>query len=191
MFGQRFDRSGQRLGEEFLVNTYVEGQQGFRSAGVDIAGDDSGAFVVVWNSFSGQDGDGDGVFGQRFASNGQPVGPEFQVNTYTTGEQFPASVACDRDGNFLVTWLSGGADSRIPDGINHYWAQLFDADGEPVGSEFQVNSQTDGYRIRVFSPGLSVTAPGTFVVAWGSDVYDDNSYGYSSRISAQILKVTD
>ena len=47
-----------------------------------MASDSSGNFVVVWMSDS-QDGSSDGVFGQRYASSGTPLGPEFRVNTYT------------------------------------------------------------------------------------------------------------
>ncbi len=65
------------VGGEFQVNTYTT--SGKRSASVAMGAD--GDFVVVWGSFS-QDGDGSGVFGQRFASSGSPVGGEFQVNTY-------------------------------------------------------------------------------------------------------------
>ena len=58
----------------------------------DVALDASGSFVVAWSSY-GQDGSIYGVFGQRYDSSGAPLGPEFQVNTYTTGTQRDPSVA--------------------------------------------------------------------------------------------------
>jgi hypothetical protein len=73
---------GNPLGPEFRVNTFIIGSQ--QSASV--ATDGSGNFVVVWKS-QYQDGSFDGVFGQRYASSGTPLGPEFRVNTYTTGGQ--------------------------------------------------------------------------------------------------------
>ena len=33
-----------------------------------------------------------------------PLGPEFQVNSYTTNNQWFPSVAADDDGNFVVVW---------------------------------------------------------------------------------------
>jgi hypothetical protein len=42
----------------------------------------------------------------------QPVGSEFQVNTYTTGYQQKSSVATDSDGDFVVVWGSYGQDGR-------------------------------------------------------------------------------
>src|SRR5687768_13869952 len=64
---------------EFRVNTYTTGNQGGARAAMEPDGD----FVVVWTS-NGQDGDGYGVFGQRFAAGGAPRGSEFQINKITT-----------------------------------------------------------------------------------------------------------
>ena len=45
-------------------------------------------------------------------SQGDPVGPEFRVNTYTTGDQYAGirSVAADPLGNFVVVWVSDFQD---------------------------------------------------------------------------------
>jgi hypothetical protein len=55
---------------------------------------------------------------------GTPLGPEFQVNTYTTGNQFARgrSIATDSSGNVVVVWQSedrtdramGSLDSATP-----------------------------------------------------------------------------
>ena len=45
-----------------------------------------------------------------YAHGPTPVGPEFRVNTYTTGGQVVPSVAMDADGDFVVTWDSLGQD---------------------------------------------------------------------------------
>jgi hypothetical protein len=34
------------------------------------------------------------------------LGPEFRVNTFTTGEQSSPDVASDASGNFVVAWAS-------------------------------------------------------------------------------------
>ena len=69
-------------GPNFQVNTYTPGQQVAPSIGVEPDGD----FVVVWASRF-QDGDGYGVFGQRFDASGATRGGEFRVNVHTTGSQ--------------------------------------------------------------------------------------------------------
>ena len=98
-FGQRFSASGTRLGGEFQVNTYTTGFQYVPA----VAADSNGNFVVVWES-EGQDGSGYGAFGQRFNSSGSRLGAEFQVNTYSTSNQFGPTVTADAQGNFVVVW---------------------------------------------------------------------------------------
>ena len=105
VFGQRFGASGSPVGGEFQVNTFIGGAQ--RAPAV--AGLSDGGFVVLWQSFF-LDGDQFGVFGQRFDASGNPVGGEFQVNTFTTDDQERPSVAALGGGGFVVTWQSFGQD---------------------------------------------------------------------------------
>ena len=67
---------------EFRVNTYTTDNQVDASVAMDAAGD----FVVAWQSY-GQDGSGYGIYAQRYNAAGVAQGSEFQVNTYTTGNQ--------------------------------------------------------------------------------------------------------
>jgi len=148
VFG-RVDGSG-----EFRVNTYTTGYQ----ADPSVAIDDTGNFVVVWTS--DQDGSESGVFGQRFAVGGTPLGPEFRVNTYTSDSQQQARVATDGNGNFVVVWTSEGQDGSAA-GI---FGQRFSSSGDPVGPEFRVNSYTTGFQYR---PAVSAAVtPNDFVVVW-------------------------
>jgi hypothetical protein len=105
VFGQRYGSSGAPLGAEFLVNTTTAGDQGSAA----VAADASGNFVVTWTS-SGQDGSALGIFGQRYDASGSPLGPEFRVNTHTTGSQLASAVAADMSGDFVVAWQSSGQD---------------------------------------------------------------------------------
>src|SRR5438132_1035748 len=107
VFGQRYDASGVPLGPEFRVNSFTPGNQFYPSAGAD----SSGGLVVSWSSL-GQDGSGYGIFGQRYASSGAPLGPEFRVNSYTTSQQVAPIVAADSSGDFVVVWNSNGQDGQ-------------------------------------------------------------------------------
>jgi large repetitive protein len=91
--GQAAARTGP-AGPEFQVNTYTTSHQNDPV----VAENESGSFVVVWSSNS-QDGDGQGIFGQRFDSAGSPQGSEFQVNSYTTSNQTYPAVAVDDSGS--------------------------------------------------------------------------------------------
>src|SRR5438128_2056572 len=95
------------VGGQFQVNTYTPGYQRYPA----VTGDGAGNFVVVWESggSAGSDTDGYSIQGQRYDSAGTPVGGQFQVNTYTTGDQYHPTVAGDGAGNFVVVWDSKGS----------------------------------------------------------------------------------
>ena len=157
IFGQRFDASGAKVGSVFLVNTHTTGDQRFPHVAMGKHGD----FVVVWEDDSGEDGDKYGVFGQRFDTSGEKVGSEFQVNTYTTGYQYGATVAMDSRGGFVVVWYNGDLHT-VPGGIA---GQKFDRTGAKIGSEFAVNTSTTGL---VYPSSQAVSSGGTdaYVVTW-------------------------
>jgi hypothetical protein len=108
VFGQRYDASGVPQGDEFRVNTFTTARQ----FGPAVTMHANGSFVVVWHS-PYQDGSDYGVFGRAFDDAGLPLGSEFQVNSFTTGNQFYPSLASSPGGRFVVTWVS-----YIQDGDN-------------------------------------------------------------------------
>jgi hypothetical protein len=96
-----------------------------------------------------------------------PVGGEFQVNTYTTGDQVDPSVAADPDGDFVVVWASDGYYGPGPDGSeSSIQGQRYASDGTALGGEFQVNTYTTGSQ---GGTSVAVEGDGDFVVAWTSD----------------------
>ena len=72
-----------------------------------ISMDDDGNFIVVYEG-SG-DGAGFGVFGQKFDSNSNPIGGEFQINQTATGTQDQVSVAMLDSDNFVAAWSGNGS----------------------------------------------------------------------------------
>jgi hypothetical protein len=173
VFGQRYSASGVPLGSEFHVNTYTTNGQG----GPHVAADPSGNFVVLWSSDT-QDGSGPGVFGQRYAASGAPLGPEFRVNTYTTNGQGGPQVAADGSGNFVVVWTS-----KSQDGSDYgVFGQRYAASGVPLGPEFRVNTYTTNVQ---WTPAISADTSGNFVVVWNSITQDGSSYGvFGQRFAA-------
>jgi len=59
IFAQRYDNTGEAIGDEFQVNTYIEADQKHPA----VAMGQGRKFVTTWQSY-GQDGSGYGVFGQ-------------------------------------------------------------------------------------------------------------------------------
>lgn len=103
---QRFAPDGTPEGGEFQVNTYTTGMQTRPAVTVASNGD----FAIVWESdTSSGDPSEKSDHGQRYASDGVPLGEEFQINGYTTGDQFHTSVAFLVDDRFAVTWESEGS----------------------------------------------------------------------------------
>jgi hypothetical protein len=161
------------LGSEFVINDYTTGLQ--RDAAV--ASDGSGRFVVVWTSYAspGSDTSDTSVHARRYDATGAPLGPQFQVNTYTTGKQFQPSVATDAAGGFLVVWASTASDGVDTD-FDSVQGQAFDASGVPAGAQFQVNTYTIANQNR---PAAVSTGPGQFVVAWQSNGSNSDPYTFS------------
>jgi hypothetical protein len=171
IYAQRYNAAGVPQGAEFQVNTYTTNDQGGSAVAMDAAGN----FVITWTS-TGQDGSGYGIYAQRYNAAGVPQGAEFQVNTYTTGNQRGSAVAMDAAGDFVITWMSTGQDG---DSYGVY-AQRYNAAGESQGSEFQVNTYTTNYQ---YSPlAVAMDAAGDFVVTWTSYGQDGDSLGiYAQR----------
>src|SRR4051812_37376773 len=143
------------LGPEFRVNTTTSDSQKRSSTAMDSAGN----FVVVWQS-APQDGSGTGIFGQRYDVVGQPLGAEFQINTYTTASQERPSVAMDAStSRFVVVWQSSPQDGS---GWGVF-GQRFDSDGVQLGAEFPVNAFTTGDQT---VPDVAVDDQGNFVTVW-------------------------
>lgn len=154
---QAFDALGVPLGGPVQVNTYTTSDQSRPSVSADGAGN----FVVTWDSY-GQDGDGYGIFAQRFAASGMPVGGEIAVNDQTDADQRFASVSVDPGGGFLVAWQDDSECFFCVD------ARGFDAGGAALGPSVRIDDDDTG------SPSgrpiaTSVDAAGTFTVAWSDD----------------------
>lgn len=168
VFAQRFASSGAPVGPEFQVNTFTTGTQ-YQPA---VATDLSGNFVVVWSSL-GQEGAGAEVYARRFSSSGVPLGPEFRVNTFTTGDQHHPDVGSDSAGNFIVVWQDGAAPGEGAPGRGIF-GRSYGSTGGPVGPEFQVNTHTTGFH---GAPAAAVDLGGGAVVVWHSDGQDGSDLG--------------
>ena len=66
IFAQRFDKDGNKVGEEFQINDKTD--TGYS----EVAMDDAGNFVVTW-------GVSEDVYARMYDSDGNPLGDEFKV----------------------------------------------------------------------------------------------------------------
>src|SRR5262249_48140671 len=131
--------------------------------------------VVVWAS-KDQDGDGWGVYAQRYDAAGVAQGTEFRVNKATGFDQTTPSVAMDGSGNFVVTWTSkqNGVDKDV-------YARRFDATGKALTNEFRVNTFTTSDQQ---DSSIAMDAAGDFVITWSSNGQTNNWGIYAQRYDA-------
>ncbi|HEX8193269.1 MAG TPA: VCBS domain-containing protein, partial [Allosphingosinicella sp.] len=157
---QVFNAAGQKWGGELTVNSTTAGGQ---SQPV-IASLSNGGVVVTWTDASQTGGDTSfaAVRGQVYDAGGARVGGEFLVNGTTQGNQSVPAVAGSPGGGFVAVWTD--ASGLAPDTSN--WgvrAQIFDAAGNKVGSEFVANETTAG---RQYNAAVAVGADGRILVLW-------------------------
>ena len=94
------------------------------------------------------------------------IGGEILVNSATVGGQDNPQIIVLTDGGFVIAWVDssegiGGATGDVSGwGIK---AQMFAADGAPVGTEILVNTATEGDQ---FDPELAALSDGGFVITW-------------------------
>jgi hypothetical protein len=168
IYGQLFDNIGRKIGPEFQANSYITDTQD----NAKVATFPNNNFAVIWESY-GQDGSDYGVYGQLFNANVGRIGPEFQVNTYTTNNQYSHSVATFPNNNFIVTWMS--TEQNAEDNI---YGQMFNATGGRIGVEFQVNTNTyaSGF------PSVATFPNNNFLVTWQSWGQDGSNEAVIGRI---------
>ncbi|MDV7338147.1 SPRY domain-containing protein [Terasakiella sp. A23] len=158
VYTRQFDASGNPIGAEVRVNTYLTGHQNHSS----ITTLSDGSYVVAWQS-DGQDGSMLGVYGQRFDSAGQTIGNEFLIPTYTSSEQMEVALTATADGGFVATWTS----SRDHSGTSYdIYARQYDSSGNPLDDEFLVNTEYDTSYQQLSD--VAALKDGGFVVTWQS-----------------------
>ncbi|MCH9829044.1 MAG: DUF11 domain-containing protein [Gammaproteobacteria bacterium] len=153
------------IGGEFQVNSYTEHVQSDPAVAVN----GTGEFIIVWTSDE-QDGHFDGIFGQRYRSDGLPEGDEFIVNATTDASESDPGVAMADNGDMVVVWRSSGSI-----GIR---AQRFAADGIALGAEAVVDNTGQPCN----DAEVSMDADGNYVVVWRR--YEPSNVIYGRRFNA-------
>jgi hypothetical protein len=148
-FGRRLAANGTPMTADFVVSTVTIGNQ--TRASVAMAAD--GSSTVTWDGDT--DGDSFGVFGRRFSPTGTALGPQFQINTYTSGFQAYIHAAHDVHGNVMFLWTNF-KDFFGSDIV----ARRFDSTGNPITGEFIVKAGASA-DVRV-----AALADGGFVMCW-------------------------
>lgn len=147
--------ASQLVGAEFQVNQSTEGWQ-FEPT---VAAAADGGFVVVWSGDS-LESQRSSVFGRFYDASGTPLTGELRLSGATTNAHTRPVVAVNLDGSFLVAW-SGNAPGGLDGAL---LGRLHAADGEPLGGEFTIASNTIG---TIYSPAAGAIGGGDRFVLWG------------------------
>jgi hypothetical protein len=150
---QRYSSSGTPVGSNLMVNddggTITQIQP-------TVAMNGSGNAVVTWQDFRNGPYD---IYAQRYDPLGNPQGSNLKVNDDAgTASQYNPAVAMANSGNFVITWQ----DYR--NGDFDIYAQMYQSDGSPLGSNFKVND--DVGTTHQYSPAVAMDNSGNFVVTW-------------------------
>ncbi len=173
VYAQHFDDMGVPISGERLVNTGAA--DGAARPAVAALAD--GSYVVTWKAADAQTG---GIYAQRFGPDGTAWGGEIAVNATTSGDQSAPSVTALASGGFTVAWTSYG-----PDGSGAgVFSQSFDASGQAIGDEIQLNRFTAGDQAAV---SLASDGQGGLLAAWTSAAQDGSGAGvYATRVEAPV-----
>jgi hypothetical protein len=150
--GRLADSTGIPLGDQFLVNSTVDGDQ-FDSS---IAALSNSTWVVTFTDRSADPG-GDIRF-RLFDSDGTPLGDDVAAIASPEFDDDRSDVAATADGGFVVAFHRdfGGGDLDV-------LVQRYNADGTENGGRIIVDEST---ALNTQTPSIAGLASGGFVVAW-------------------------
>ena len=161
IYAQRFSNDGTALGNNFRVNTDTTNvEQELPSVSIDNCGN----FVIAWADERSGEYD---IYAQRYSYDGVALGDNFKINDDlgTSGQYWP-TISCDKNGNFIVTWV----DKRN-DGDYDIYFQRYLADGTAIGNNEKVN--TDIGEQDQLRPDIVIMENGDFIITWGDERNED------------------
>jgi len=160
--------SGQVNGAQFRVNEHTDEYQG-DGGQLDVAADEDGNFVVVWQDDNLVSPPYGGIVFGRFDKAKNPLGQQTQA----ASDGYDPHVAQLPDGTFMLAWFGSVVETA---------GRVFDPNGVPVGTPFEVTSYGR-------YPEIAASAAGAFIVAFetengiGVRVFDATGAATSSEIA--------
>jgi hypothetical protein len=149
IYGQIFDKRGNRIGGEIAVCTAQNTQQS-----PDIASDANGSFLAAWEDQRDQSIQ---IYVKQFDSDGKMLKADAPVSTGSSFKAHPA-LASRPGAGYVLVWR----DDR--DGISQIYCRLLDGSGKPVSPEFSVSASQNSQDY----PDIACDGQGRFVVVWAS-----------------------
>ncbi|MEH0887407.1 Ig-like domain-containing protein, partial [Enterobacter sp. UNJFSC 003] len=177
-----YDPVTHTAGTPTVVNQTTAGDQ----ASATVSALDNGNFVVSWDSSdnNGPDQSGYSVWGRIYDESGKALSNEFLINTDTVGNQHLPTVVSRADGSFVAVFISA-TDGDAGTGTYGIYAQDFDANGNKVGQEMQINQLTYGDQVDV---SATFVEGGQLYVTWTDEGVGDGS---GSAIKGRLVDLVE
>lgn len=154
IYTQRYDLNGTPMGEETQVNS----TWGFDQNYATVTALTDGGYVVTWMGRGA--GDDMGIYAQRYAASGAPLGGEARINTNTVNAQEFPVITTLANGGYVIAWQSFDPSS----GADIY-TRSYDANGNALGDEVRVNTALAGDQK---GPAITALNDGGYVLSWES-----------------------
>lgn len=154
-----YDKNGQRLFSDIVVNAVANGQQYRPRVGMH----DNGTFIVVWED--DQDDNGDfNIVATGFNKFGtQKRIQDFTVNQQSNGQHRKPDIAVSQNDSFIIVW----EDDDDGNGFYQIYAAGFSAiSGNRAFSDMTVNQVAAGQQ---FKPKVDIDQSGHFTIVWEDD----------------------
>jgi hypothetical protein len=165
IFARRFDANGTPAGDEFRVNSFMDGEQVCPS----VAMKHDGNCVIVWESEGVPEAGKRGICGQLYDGAGTAVGSEFVVSDEASTWRYP-DVGMDAAGVFVVTYIRDSSFKSV-------WVRHFEPNGTALYLSSRVN---DAFNFTSLTrPMVAMDAAGNYVIVWDGhpDTYlEDDIY---------------
>jgi|GEM_PF-1486173 len=154
IYGQRFHPDGTTVGNNFQIDEPPNTIQIMP----DVALNDSGVFVVVWQDYRNANFEPD-IYYQFFDQTGLPINTNQQVNDDTNFQKQQAPVvALNQTGQFVIAWQDFRNNQA------DIFAQYFAKNRLRQGNNFKVNDD-QGFNDQE-SPDVVVDKQGYFIIVW-------------------------
>ncbi|MCV6625275.1 MAG: Ig-like domain-containing protein, partial [Cellvibrionaceae bacterium] len=140
-----------------------------------IAALEDGGYIVTYLQLSNTEENGFDIMSQRYDINGDKVGGATLVNSTLHNDQTDTDVTGLTDGGYVITWQS---DEQDGDDFGIY-SQRYDVDGNKVGAETQVNTESNAGQLK---PQITSLDDGGYAVVWISEGQDGSGDGIYMRI---------
>ena len=111
IYGQRYDYSGSRLGEEFQISTNLQNPSA-KNPAITLLSDDG--FIVIWET---ETAEGTYILGKRYDKYGFSVGEEINFSG-ASSDSYSPSLTTLSNGDVIVKWLSYGNSIAEFYGVN-------------------------------------------------------------------------